>query len=163
MILKDIIVLPTDTILKTSRVYPSSLFTDLIIETGDKLKCYNLLDGLLGKYWIIGKGFKKYPKCIKVLTKIKPYTQKVKWPLYGELDMPNNFDISMKNVSHEIFNVRFINNNIIADIKILDTPSGKILKENLGLYEFRPRGVGKVSDTGIVSGYHIITFDAITN
>jgi len=47
--------------------------------------------------------------------------------LFGEID-PIGFDISLSKVSHVIKNLKKLNNSIIGDIHILDTPSGNMLK-----------------------------------
>jgi hypothetical protein len=47
--------------------------------------------------------------------------------MYGELE-PNRFDISLKNVSHIIENAKIKNDNLYADIKLLETDKGNIIK-----------------------------------
>ena len=48
-------------------------------------------------------------------------------PMYGELD-PNSFDISLMNVSHIIENAEIKNDNLYADIKLLETDKGNVIK-----------------------------------
>lgn len=48
--------------------------------------------------------------------------------IYGEIEQPTYFDISLKNVSHIIQNISIIDDKIYGDVTILNTPKGKILK-----------------------------------
>jgi hypothetical protein len=82
-------------------------------------------------------------------------------PNYGEFGYPSNFEISFKNVSHVINDVRIEGDEVVADIKILNTPNGKILNEDINNIVFRPRCIGKVDDNGYVHVQKLISFDAI--
>ncbi len=64
--------------------------------------------------------------------------------LFGELGNPNNFEITLNNVSHRIQNITFEDNKIYGDINILNTEKGKYLKENVDLenLKFGIRGEG---------------------
>ena len=84
-----------------------------------------------------------------------------KIPMYGELGYPETFDISLSNVSHIVEIVRLENNRILGDIKILETPSGKILENSLPHYVFRPRSAGSIQENGIVDISKFFTFDAV--
>lgn len=48
--------------------------------------------------------------------------------MLGELDHPDRLEVSLTNVSHVITNVELIDNGLFADIRILETPKGNILK-----------------------------------
>jgi len=82
--------------------------------------------------------------------------------LIGELGFSDTRDISLKNVSHLITNIRLEKNILYGDIEILGTDSGKILNALIDDVVFRPRGAGYVDEKGRVKeGYEIISFDAI--
>lgn len=89
-------------------------------------------------------------------------------PLYGELGHPEGFDTSTKNISHTIKNIKIEDNKLIGDITILDTNTGKQLKniiEELGQDSviFRPRSAGKINDNKEISNLIVFTFDAVQN
>jgi len=86
---------------------------------------------------------------------------------YGELD-PDIFDgeiVNMIKISHVVDNVHIDEDNLVGDIKILDTPRGKIVKDILNsghsLY-IGSRGKGIIKN-GIVENYELITFDIVSN
>jgi hypothetical protein len=47
----------------------------------------------------------------------------------GELDHPDSSIINLKNVSHNIKNIRWDGDDVVGTIEILPTPSGNILTE----------------------------------
>lgn len=81
--------------------------------------------------------------------------------LLGELGYPENFDISLKNVSHSISNLQIIGDDLYGDIKILPTPNGKILEKMINDIVFRPRSAGITLENGEVVIKNTFTFDAI--
>jgi len=83
--------------------------------------------------------------------------------LYGELGHPERFEVSVKNISHTIENVRIENKSLIGDIKILDTKAGGDLKNILKKIPivFSPRASGVLNENKEVTEYTIFTFDAI--
>lgn len=89
--------------------------------------------------------------------------------LMGELGQPQNPIIHFNNASHLITGLKWNNDCLEADIEVLQTPSGEILKELLSktnLICFRPRGVGNgvVDNNGILTigdSYKMITIDAL--
>jgi hypothetical protein len=86
-----------------------------------------------------------------------------KCDIYGELGHPDEFDVSLSNVSHVVKDMWLNKNNILmAEIEILDTVKGKMLKE---LYEnmvFSTRSYGSVDPTSKkVAIEKFITIDAI--
>ena len=66
---------------------------------------------------------------------IKDYIKNMKnnndFPKYGEIihDSYPDFYINSNNISHEIKDVSVINNDLYADINVLDTPSGKLIQD----------------------------------
>lgn len=87
-------------------------------------------------------------------------------PLYGELGIIGNFDVSLSNVSHIVESVKLdeLNHRLNVTCRILDTPSGKVLKsiidEGLGsALKFRLRTVSKY----LTTIHKIFTVDIDTN
>lgn len=85
--------------------------------------------------------------------------------LLGELDHPGSGNISLKNVSHKIVDLRMENNILMGKAEILEHhPNGQILK---GLYldGVKPgvstRASGKMSKSGRVDSFRLITVDAV--
>ena len=68
----------------------------------------------------------------------------------GELDHPDDSVINLKNVSHLVTKMWWDGDNVMGKIEVLDTPSGKILKDllgndiNLGVSS---RGMGSVKES----------------
>jgi hypothetical protein len=84
--------------------------------------------------------------------------------LLGELGHPDRFETSLSNVSHVINNIRENNNNLYADIKILDTPYGDLLKNmiNVGMpISFSQRAMGNVDSNGNITDYKVFSWDVI--
>jgi hypothetical protein len=73
---------------------------------------------------------KGYVNSINDLKKeIEIFKDKIKYSnVLGEIN-PSSEIINLRQVSHKINNVDLINESIIIDIEILNTPNGKILNE----------------------------------
>ena len=70
-----------------------------------------------------------YPR--KILEReMKSYQKLVKEKrALGELDHPEDSDINLKNASHMVTDVWWDGPSVMGKVKILNTPSGKILRE----------------------------------
>lgn len=80
---------------------------------------------------------------------------------FGELGHSDDAIVNLANVSHE-YKDGSLNENILeVDINILETPMGKILKENLDQFVFRVKGLGIVDETGKVNDYTLLSIDAV--
>lgn len=106
----------------------------------------------------------------------------------GELEHPSSLDISFKNASHVITDMKhikaklsrkkkkaFIKNNgryayhawriqnggILTTARILDTPAGSIVKQLKDNLTLSPRGIGKINENKEVTEYKLLTFDLI--
>jgi len=87
----------------------------------------------------------------------------------GELDHPEDSVINLKNASHMITEVWWDNKNVMGKAKILDTPSGQILRSlvdsgvKLGISS---RGMGSVSEnqnaTMVEDDFQLICFDFVS-
>lgn len=84
--------------------------------------------------------------------------------ILGELSHPDNLSINLANVSHMITEMRMDGNNAVGKMKILNTPSGNIVK---GLIEggvrlgVSSRGTGNVNESGNVSDFSLVTVDVV--
>ena len=87
----------------------------------------------------------------------------------GELDHPEDSVINLKNASHMITEVWWDNKNVMGKVKVLNTPSGKILQElvndgvKLGISS---RGMGSVTEsagkTMVEDDFQLICFDFVS-
>ena len=83
--------------------------------------------------------------------------------LFGCIGYPSedNFNIvDLEYVSHSTSKIFLEDNILFAEISILDTNSGRKLKNIIDDVVFRPRMVGIVNETFIIED--IISFDAVT-
>ena len=89
----------------------------------------------------------------------------------GELDHPDSSVVNLKNVSHNIREVKFEGNDVIGVIEILSTPSGNILKElfkhniTIGISS---RGLGSVKQmqegtVEVQSDFELVAWDFVSN
>ena len=107
----------------------------------------------------------------KVLQKeIKNYQNVIKDNrALGELDHPDDSVINLRNVSHIVTDMWWEGNDVMGKIKILDTPSGRILKDlikagvKLGISS---RGMGSVKEsmgnTVVQEDFELICFDIVS-
>ena len=87
----------------------------------------------------------------------------------GELDHPDDSVINLKNVSHMITECWWEGKDVMGKIKVLDTPSGRILKDliNAGVkLGISSRGLGSVresmhGDTVVEEDFQLICFDIV--
>tara|TARA_B100000676_G_C17982797_1_gene790034 strand:+ start:701 stop:1309 length:609 start_codon:yes stop_codon:yes gene_type:complete len=87
----------------------------------------------------------------------------------GELDHPEDSVINLKNASHMVTDMWWDGPNVMGKVKILNTPSGKILQElvndgvKLGISS---RGLGSVSEaqgrTIVEDDFQLICFDFVS-
>jgi len=86
----------------------------------------------------------------------------------GELDHPDDSVINLKNVSHMVTKMWWDGNNVMGKVKVLDTPSGNILKNlvkggvKLGISS---RGLGSTrkesGKTIVEDDFQLICFDFV--
>ncbi len=87
----------------------------------------------------------------------------------GELDHPEDSVINLKNASHMVTDVWWDNKNVMGKVKVLDTPSGGILKSlvesgvKLGISS---RGMGSVTESSgqtiVEDDFQLICFDFVS-
>jgi hypothetical protein len=88
----------------------------------------------------------------------------------GELDHPEDSVINLKNVSHIIVECWWNGDDVMGKIKVLDTPSGRILKDliNAGVkLGISSRGLGSVNEgyDGTITvneDFQLICFDIVS-
>jgi hypothetical protein len=87
----------------------------------------------------------------------------------GELDHPDDSVINLKNASHLVTSIWMDKESVMGKVKVLDTPSGKVLKSlveagvTLGISS---RGMGSVVDkngkTYVQEDFQLICFDFVS-
>ena len=87
----------------------------------------------------------------------------------GELDHPDDSVINLKNVSHIVVECWWQGKDVMGKIKVLDTPSGRILKDliNAGVkLGISSRGLGSVQEsmgkTVVQEDFQLICFDIVS-
>ena len=87
----------------------------------------------------------------------------------GELDHPEDSVINLRNVSHIVTDVWWEGKDVMGKIKVLDTPSGRILKDliNAGVkLGISSRGLGSVKEsmgnTVVQEDFELICFDIVS-
>jgi len=90
----------------------------------------------------------------------------------GELDHPESSIVNLNNVSHNILKIWWNGDNLMGAVQVLDTPSGKILKElfkagiTLGISS---RGLGSVKElrsegtVEVQEDFELICWDFVSN
>ena len=87
----------------------------------------------------------------------------------GELDHPTDAEVSLSNASHIVTRMWWESDNLMGEIEILDTPSGKIAKQlivnNVPL-GISSRGVGSVQEENgeviVQDDFSLICFDLVS-
>lgn len=83
-------------------------------------------------------------------------------PMFGELGYPEESAFtSLDNVSHQITELYAEGDTLFAELTVLDTPKGEVLKTIMDSVVFRPRTIGHVNDDSTVRIDTLISFDAI--
>jgi hypothetical protein len=88
----------------------------------------------------------------------------------GELDHPDDSVVNLKNVSHIITDCWWEGKDVMGKIKVLDTPSGRILKDlvNAGVkLGISSRGLGSVTEGAngtvtVENDFQLICFDMVS-
>lgn len=109
--------------------------------------------------WILEREVEKYLKLVKERRST------------GELDHPDSTVINLANVSHLITDLWWENDELLAKIEILKTPSGNIVTELIkaGIpIGISSRGLGSTKDLGngrveVLDDYEILCWDLVSN
>ena len=105
-----------------------------------------------------------------MIREVKNYQKLVKERrALGELDHPDDSVINLKNASHMVTEIWMEGKNVMGKIKVLETPSGRILKElvNGGVtVGVSSRGMGSVKETNgqtmVEDDFQLICFDMVS-
>ena len=128
-----------------------------------------ILSGIMQKADAVNGNGRVYPH--KVLMKeVENYGKLVKERrALGELDHPEDSVINLKNASHLVTDIWWKDKDVMGKVKVLDTPSGKVLQElvksgvSLGISS---RGMGSVREdhggTIVEEDFKLICFDFVS-
>jgi len=128
-----------------------------------------ILSGIMQKADAVNGNGRVYPH--KVLMKeVENYSKLVNdRRALGELDHPEDSVINLKNASHLVTEIWWNQKDVMGKVKVLDTPSGKVLQElvksgvSLGISS---RGMGSVredqSQTIVEDDFQLICFDFVS-
>lgn len=144
---------------------------DLLTEEDKKFVANGglMLSGLMQMAETKNGNGRVYPQAI-LEREVKNYAQLVKERrALGELDHPDDSVINLKNASHMVTDIWMEGKDVKGKIRVLDTPSGKVLQElvkanvNVGISS---RGMGSVSEsrgqTIVEDDFQLICFDMVS-
>jgi hypothetical protein len=94
----------------------------------------------------------------------------------GELDHPDSSVVNLNNVSHNVREMHWENEDLLGEVEVLGTPSGNILKElfrsgiklgissrGLGSVEEISEGDGEIPVVKVQPDFELIAFDFVSN
>ncbi len=138
-----------------------------VLEQTGETKDY-VLEGVFGEIDVKNKNNRIYTED-EYLPQIKSLQDKIGGSkLLGELDHPQQFDISLKNVSHVVEELRYDQENkkVMGKIRLLDTDAGKQAKAlvDAGVpLHISSRAAGEVSEGGKVKIKQLFTYDLVAD
>jgi hypothetical protein len=127
-----------------------------------------VLEGVFGEIDKLNRNNRIYTED-EYLPQVESLQAKIKSSkLLGELDHPQNFDISLKNVSHIIEELRYDKDKkqILGKIRLLDTDAGKQAKAlvDAGVpLHISSRAAGTVESNGKVKIKQLFTYDLVAD
>ena len=140
--------------------------SSVLTQTGEE-KDY-VLEGVFGEIDVKNKNNRIYTEQ-EYVPQIESLQEKIKSSkLLGELDHPQQFDISLKNVSHVIEEVRYDSESkrVMGKIKLLDTDAGRqakaLVDSGIPLH-ISSRAAGEVSEGGKVKIKQLFTYDLVAD
>ena len=128
-----------------------------------------ILSGIMQKADAINGNGRIYPHRV-LMKEVENYGKLVNdRRALGELDHPEDSVINLKNASHLVTKIWWQGKDVMGKVKVLDTPSGKVLQElvksgvSLGISS---RGMGSVredkSQTIVEDDFQLICFDFVS-
>tara|TARA_Y100001963_G_C6745444_1_gene431354 strand:- start:492 stop:1100 length:609 start_codon:yes stop_codon:yes gene_type:complete len=88
----------------------------------------------------------------------------------GELDHPDSSVINLQNVSHMVTEIWMDGSSVMGKVKVLNTPSGKILQELINggvITGMSSRGLGSTREEGgrtmVEDDFQLICFDVVSD
>jgi hypothetical protein len=138
------------------------------VSKGDRI----IVEGVLQRAEAKNQNGRIYPKNI-LMREVKKYAEtniKERRAL-GELDHPDSSVINLKNVCHNVLEVRWNGDDVVGRVEILPTPSGNILKNLLGAgirLGISSRGLGSVEEINentvqVQDDFELIGWDFVSN
>lgn len=124
------------------------------------------LEGIAAKFGIRNNNNRVYEKH-EYLPHLEYLNEKIQnGALFGEMDHPQNFDVSLKNVSHVIEALYYDpkTDDVRIKLRLLDTPMGRIaraLVEAGCTISVSSRAAGQVLNEGRVKLHKIFTYDLV--
>ena len=129
------------------------------------------LSGIMQKSDTVNGNGRIYPHSV-LMKEVENYGKLVKERrALGELDHPEDSVINLKNASHLVTDIWWQDKSVMGKVKVLDTPSGKVLQElvksgvSLGISS---RGMGSVREdqsqggTIVEEDFQLICFDFVS-
>tara|TARA_Y100000592_G_C5444698_1_gene305364 strand:+ start:603 stop:1262 length:660 start_codon:yes stop_codon:yes gene_type:complete len=151
---------------------PFNITPQMITESEQRNGGKVILQGILQRAGAKNQNGRVYPKDI-LAREVAEYK---KGPVaerraLGELDHPESSVVNLSNASHNVLDCWFQDDDVVGKVEILDTPSGKILKEllkagiKLGISS---RGLGSVRELGegtveVQDDFELICWDFVSN
>ena len=128
-----------------------------------------ILSGIMQMAETVNGNGRIYPSCV-LQKEVKNYQKLVKERrALGELDHPEESVINLRNASHIVTACWMEEHKVMGKIKVLDTPSGKILKslvEGGCAIGISSRGMGSVTEnngqTIVEDDFQLICFDVVS-
>tara|TARA_R100000008_G_scaffold86690_1_gene80936 strand:+ start:1921 stop:2529 length:609 start_codon:yes stop_codon:yes gene_type:complete len=128
-----------------------------------------ILSGIMQMAETVNGNGRIYPSSV-LMKEVKNYQKLVKERrALGELDHPDDSVINLKNASHIVTSCWMEENKVMGKIKVLDTPSGKILRslvEGGCAIGISSRGMGSVTEnngqTIVEDDFQLICFDVVS-
>lgn len=131
-----------------------------------------IVSGVLQRAEAKNQNGRIYPKKI-LMREVQKYQQnQIKENrALGELDHPDSSVINLKNVSHNVLEVKWDGDDVVGKVEILPTPSGNILKQLLGAgirLGISSRGMGTVEEISentvqVQDDFELIGWDFVSN
>jgi uncharacterized protein YoxC len=127
-----------------------------------------VLEGIFGEMGVKNKNGRVYDES-EYLPQVESLQAKIKSSkLMGELDHPQNFDISLKNVSHVIEEITYDKENrqVRGKIRLLNTDAGRqaraLVDDGIPLH-ISSRAAGVVEANGAVKIKKLFTYDLVAD
>jgi len=128
-----------------------------------------ILSGIMQMAETVNGNGRIYPSCV-LQKEVKNYQKLVKERrALGELDHPEESVINLRNASHIVTACWMEEHKVMGKIKVLDTPSGKILRSLVDggcAIGISSRGMGSVTEnngqTIVEDDFQLICFDVVS-
>ena len=152
-------------------VIPFNISPTQIIESMSKNDGKVVVRGVLQRAEAKNQNGRVYPKEILVREAKKYSNEFIKERrAMGELDHPDSSVVNLQNVSHNILEMHWKNNDLVGTVEVLSTPAGNILRElfksgiKLGISS---RGLGSIkqenNEDEVQNDFELIAFDFVSN